>query len=131
MPPLQQDAKAPSKWALLAACAMVLAGLAWSSWPQAAALGLGALMQVNGVLGLLLASLAVAMAWQSRKPAPFAESTLALRLAVKLVAVVYLLAHLYAFSRLAALWTMGGVCLAVWGWCLGKSQTTSRPGGAM
>ena len=137
MPLFRLNANAAMGWMLLAGGALALAGVALSSLPQAAALGLAPLMQWSGALGGLVAALAICMAWLSRGQASSSASfgssgsEWALRQLGKLVCLAYLLVHVYAFTRLAALWPVGCMGLAVWGLLLGRRPSGLRHGGPL
>lgn len=134
MPLFRLNANAAIGWVLLASGALAFAGLALSNLQQAVTLGLGPLMQWSGATGGLFAALAICMAWLSRGlPLPLSLSSgrdLVLRQLSRLVCLAYLLVHLYAFTRLAALWTVGCMSLAVFGLVLSKLPGGARRGGA-
>lgn len=132
MPLFRLNVNAAMGWVLLASGALAFAGLALSNLQQAAVLGLGPLMQWSGATGGLFAVLALCMAWLSRG-LPLSLSSgrdLALRQLSRLVCLAYLLVHLYAFARLAALWTVGCMSLAAFGLVLSKLPGGARRGGA-
>lgn len=134
MPLFRLNVNAAMGWVLLASGALAFAGLALSNLQQAAVLGLGPLMQWSGATGGLFAVLALCMAWLFRGlPLSFPLSSgrdLALRQLSRLVCLAYLLVHLYAFTRLAALWTVGCMSLAAFGLVLSKLPGGARRGAA-
>lgn len=130
MPLFRLNANAAIGWLLLAGGALAFAGLAVSNLPQAAALGLAPLMHWSAGLGVLLGALAACMAWLARGRSSSSGYEPALRQINKLVCLAYLLVHLYAFTRLAALWTVCCVGLAAFGLLLNTLPVSARHGRA-